>query len=72
MALEEAALAGCAAWCDGLGAAGLRSARRALRVPVAELGLVFEAADRLTVSFVLPAGAYATMAVRELVNTDSV
>ena len=72
LALEEAALAGCAAWCDGLGAAGLRSARRALRVPVAELGLVFEAADRLTVSFVLPAGAYATMAVRELVNTDSV
>ncbi len=72
LALEEAVLSDCAAWCDGLGAAGLRCARRALRVPVAEFSVAFEAADRLTVSFVLPAGAYATMAVRELVNTHSV
>ncbi len=70
LALEEAALAGCAAWRDGLDAAGLKRARRALRVPLAELGVAFEATDRLMVSFALPAGAYATMAVRELVDSE--
>ncbi len=70
LALEEAALAGCATWCDGLDAAGLKGARRALRVPLAELGVAFEATDRLLLSFVLPAGAYATMAVRELIDSD--
>ncbi|MEE9266399.1 MAG: tRNA pseudouridine(13) synthase TruD [Gammaproteobacteria bacterium] len=72
LALEEAALAGCAGWCDGLDAAGLESARRALRVPLAELSVVFEATDRLMVSFALPAGAYATMAMRELIDSDPV
>jgi tRNA(Glu) U13 pseudouridine synthase TruD len=43
-----------------------------LRVPLAELGVAFEAADRLLVTFVLPAGAYATMAVRELIDSDPV
>ena len=70
LALEEAALAGCATWCDGLDAAGLESARRALRVPLADLSVAFEATDRLIVSFALPAGAYATMAMRELVDSD--
>ena len=72
LALEEAALAGCTAWCHGLDAAGLKRARRALRVPLLELEVAFEAADRLMVSFALPAGAYATMAVRELVDSDPV
>jgi len=72
LALEEAALAGCSAWCRGLDAAGLKSARRALRVPLRELEVGFEAADRLMVSFALPAGAYATMAVRELIDSDPV
>lgn len=72
LALEEAALADCTAWCDGLVAAGLKSARRALRVPLAELGVDVEATDRLLLTFVLPAGAYATMAMRELIDSDPV
>jgi tRNA pseudouridine13 synthase len=72
LALEEAALAGCTAWCDGLVAAGLKSARRALRVPLVKLGVAFEAADQLLLTFDLPAGAYATMAVRELIDADPV
>jgi tRNA pseudouridine13 synthase len=72
LALEEAALADCTAWCDGLVAAGLKSARRALRVPLAELGVDVEATDRLLLTFVLPAGAYATMAMRELIDSEPV
>jgi tRNA pseudouridine13 synthase len=70
LALEESVLRDCAPWCQGLGGAGLKHARRALRVPLAELEVAFEMPDRLSVGFVLPAGAYATMAVRELVDTD--
>ncbi len=71
LAVEQSALAGCEPWCAGLDAAGLKHARRALRVAVAELEVDFEAADRLLLSFVLPAGAYATMAVRELVDSPA-
>jgi tRNA pseudouridine13 synthase len=70
LALEQSVLSGCNAWCEGLAAAGLKCARRALRVPLIELEVAFESTDRLTISFALPAGAYATMAVRELVDTD--
>lgn len=72
LALEESVLSACGPWCDGLGAAGLKYARRALRVAVAELDLAFQSADRLSLTFALPAGAYATMVVRELVETDPV
>lgn len=72
LALEESALSDCGPWCDGLDAAGLKHARRALRVAVTGLDVAFEAADRLMLSFELPAGAYATMAVRELVDAASV
>jgi tRNA pseudouridine13 synthase len=72
LVLETSALAECAAWRDGLAAAGLVHARRALRVSLAALEVAFEAPDRLLLAFALPAGAYATMAVRELVDTDSV
>ena len=72
LALEQSVLSGCGEWCDGLGAAGLKSARRALRVPLADLDVVLEDSHRLTVSFALPAGAYATMAVRELIDGDPV
>ncbi len=71
LAVERAALAPCAPWCDALLAAGLEHARRALRVPLAGLEATFEAPDRLLLAFALPAGAYATMAVRELVDIDS-
>ena len=68
LAAETAALTGCEPWCEGLAAAGLDAARRALRIRLTELEVGFEASDRLRVSFVLPAGAYATMAIRELVT----
>jgi tRNA pseudouridine13 synthase len=69
LALEESALCGCTAWCEGLDTAGLKHARRALRVPVADLEAAFEGPDRLTLALVLPAGAYATMVLRELVDS---
>ena len=69
--VEASALDGCQAWCEGLAAAGLEAARRALRVPIAGLRVDFEAADRIGLSFELPAGAYATMAIRELVISDT-
>jgi len=68
LALEQSVLSGCAEWCDGLAAAGLKSARRALRVPLAELEVALEDSRRLTISFALPAGAYATMAMREIID----
>jgi tRNA pseudouridine13 synthase len=68
--VETEALAECGAWRDGLVAARLEAARRALRVPVAGLEVECEGADRLSLSFVLPAGAYATMAIRELVESE--
>ena len=71
LALEASELAQCGAWCDALLAAGLEHARRALRVPLSGLEATFEAPDRLLLAFALPAGAYATMAVRELVDIDS-
>lgn len=71
LALESGVLAECGAWRDALSGAGLRHARRALRVPLAGLELDFEAPDRPVVGFALPAGAYATMALRELVNVDT-
>lgn len=66
LAEEHAALTGCDPWCEGLAAAGLEAARRALRVRLGGLEVDFEAPDRIAVSFDLPAGAYATMAIREL------
>ncbi len=69
LALETSALADCAGWCEALVGAGLAHARRALRVPVAGLEVTFEAPDWLLIDFELPPGAYATMVLRELVDT---
>ncbi|MDX1434331.1 MAG: tRNA pseudouridine(13) synthase TruD [Gammaproteobacteria bacterium] len=69
LALERSALEPCTRWCEGLADAGLAAARRALRVPVADLRVATEAAGTLEVAFSLPAGAYATMVLRELVET---
>ena len=66
LALESAALAPCAEWCDGLAESGLAHARRALRVRVAGLEAGFEGPGTLVADFRLPAGAYATMVLREL------
>lgn len=53
---------------QGLEAAGLEPARRALRLPVRDLSWQTARENTLTLEFFLPAGAYATAVVRELVQ----
>ena len=67
-AMEAEATAAFAPWKAGLAAAGLRQERRALRVRVSDLQARI-AADTLEIGFELPAGAYATAVLRELVRT---
>jgi tRNA pseudouridine13 synthase len=67
--LEDAAGMHFPTWCEGLAAFGLAQERRSLRLPVADL-----AAQRvdggLLLTFSLPAGAYATAVLRELVDVS--
>jgi tRNA pseudouridine13 synthase len=65
--LETAILAGYPEWLEGLDALGLKPARRALRVPVEGLEWNWTGSDELELKFSLPAGAYATSVLRELV-----
>lgn len=68
--IEQAALAEWQAWIDGLQRQGLDADRRALRVVVE--GLEWQwVDDGLSLSFGLPAGAYATAVLRELVEVAS-
>lgn len=67
-ALEETVADTLPVFRDGLGAAGLRQERRALRLLVGELGLEFPHPDTAIISFRLPAGAYATVVLRELIR----
>ena len=60
-----------AAFARGLEAAGLESARRALRLPVTDLRWQSPGERVLALEFFLPAGAYATAVLRELVDSDS-
>jgi tRNA pseudouridine13 synthase len=68
LALETAVLAGYGDWLAGLEAAGLKQERRALRLTVADLEWRQPAADALCLEFSLPAGAYATSVLRELLS----
>ena len=61
-------LAGYSGWQAGLEAAGLKQERRALRLPVDDLLWQLPAADSLSLEFSLPAGAYATSVLRELLS----
>lgn len=65
--LEEQIAAEFPSWLSGLAAQDLVQERRALRVRVAELSGEL-AAETLTLRFELPAGAYATAVLRELVD----
>jgi tRNA pseudouridine13 synthase len=65
--LETAILAGYPEWLEGLETLGLKQARRALRVPVEGLEWNWTGSDELELQFSLPAGAYATSVLRELV-----
>ena len=70
-ALEESAAAVHAGLVQGLAKAGVDMARRALRLPVRELAWELPDAHTLSLSFFLPAGAYATTVLRELLETDT-
>ncbi|MEJ2436346.1 MAG: tRNA pseudouridine(13) synthase TruD, partial [Pseudolabrys sp.] len=67
-AIEDAALAGHEAWCEGLARAGLKQERRALRLRVGELAWDFPEPGVVRLSFTLTAGAYATAVLREIVT----
>lgn len=54
-------------WCEGFAAFGLAQERRSLRLPVADL-YARPVDDGLRLTFSLPAGAYATTLLRELVE----
>ena len=66
--LEAAVLAAHARWCAGLEAAGLNQERRALRLAVTDLAWQWQAAGELVLTFSLPAGAYATSVLREVMT----
>jgi tRNA pseudouridine13 synthase len=67
--LESTILAAYAGWCEGLEVAGLTQDRRALRLGVSDLAWQWEGAGELVLSFSLPAGAYATSVLREILLT---
>jgi tRNA pseudouridine13 synthase len=70
-ALERDALCDHSDWIDGLARLGLDADRRPTRIAVSDLDWTWEA-DDLRVSFALPAGAYATAVLRELVRDATV
>jgi len=67
--LEQASAQGCEIFSRGLEQAGLRQERRALRLVPDQFDWQRLSADELLFSFSLPAGAYATEVIRELVLT---
>jgi len=68
-ALERDVAARFSVFAEGLAAAGLEQERRALRLRVRDLAWALQG-DVLELSFGLPAGAYATAVLRELLDTD--
>jgi tRNA pseudouridine13 synthase len=64
--VEITALLGCESLMTGLRSQRMESARRALRVRVADLRVDQTAQDGWWLEFSLPAGAYATMVLREI------
>jgi tRNA pseudouridine13 synthase len=68
---EEAALAACGVWRQGLEAAGLEQQRRALRLWPVDLRWEWPDAQSLSLAFELPPGAYATAVLRELLQMRS-
>ncbi len=67
---ELGALEGFEPWCAGLERARVRGARRALRVAVRKLDWE-PLGEGLQIRFDLPAGAYATVVLRELFEVDT-
>lgn len=69
-ALEKRVLTAYDNWCAGLARAGLRQERRPLRLVVESLVWTWPQPDCLELGFTLPAGAYATSVMRELVRQE--
>lgn len=69
--LETAIAANWPELCQGVVDAGMKQERRALRLLVENFSWQFDNEQTLVVSFDLPAGAYATMVLREIVDADS-
>ncbi|MES9991172.1 MAG: tRNA pseudouridine(13) synthase TruD [Candidatus Thiodiazotropha sp.] len=69
--LEERVLLPFERWRNGLEHVGLEQERRALRVPLKDLSWQFDAEECLAISFFLPAGCFATVLLRELLNYRS-
>ena len=67
-ALEQESLDQCELWQRGLEQAGLKQERRSLRASVSDLSWEYPRSDELELVFSLPAGAYATAVLRELVR----
>ncbi|MCU1730593.1 MULTISPECIES: tRNA pseudouridine(13) synthase TruD [unclassified Pseudomonas] len=62
IATQEAAL------CEWLGNAALKQERRILRLPIGRLTWHYPEPDTLQLEFILPAGCFATVVVRELID----
>ena len=58
-------------FCEGLEGARLKQERRSLRLLVQDLNWRLEDKDCLYIDFSLPAGAFATMVLREVVSHKS-
>jgi tRNA pseudouridine13 synthase len=71
MALEQAVLTPFTEWRQGLEELGLEQERRSLRVKLDSLEWQFDADDSLTLTFMLTAGAFATVVLRELLDLSS-
>ncbi|MFB4390946.1 MULTISPECIES: tRNA pseudouridine(13) synthase TruD [unclassified Pseudomonas] len=67
-ALETAVAEGHVALCRWLAKAGMSHERRILRLPIGRLTWHYPEPDILQLEFVLPAGCFATVVVRELVD----
>jgi tRNA pseudouridine13 synthase len=71
LALESEVLGDEVLLLEGLAKAGMEQERRSLRLPVRELQWQFIQPQQLQLEFALPAGAYATSVLRELVSTTT-
>jgi tRNA pseudouridine13 synthase len=69
-AIETAVAEELAEFCRGLEQLGLERSRRPLRVCPENLAWTFADPETLNLAFRLPAGAYATAVIRELVTSD--
>ncbi|MDD5033883.1 MAG: tRNA pseudouridine(13) synthase TruD [Methylococcaceae bacterium] len=70
LAIETAVAAELPLLCEGLARCGMETARRPLRLPVADLAWNFVDDNALRLDFSLPAGAYATVVLREAISFE--